>query len=344
MSRAPNYGPQQGQYQQRPQNDMSDFLDQIEIAPDDGPPRAGRPVLDNMAKLINYGRWMMAAGLVSSSYKSADQVAIAILAGKRLGFDELQSVQNIAVVGQQPRLWGVGLMAVLNREMSGGVVEHFSGQWHLDGDPVREEDVPFLLDEKGSKNVSYTVTHKRKGMDAAQTTYSVEQAVMAGLWWGQGKNRPEESPWRKNPMDMLRWKTRWRAAQADFSDLLMGMAPAEDADIDVTPSATREIRMPVATRPLRAVKPEPRQDVAPEVPAKPVEPTAPQTDYANPITDGQLKMLCTVQADCGVDENRFKDYLAATYEIKSRKLIPRFLLDDVLAWLKEQKPDLAGGD
>lgn len=339
------------------------LIEEIEVAPD-----TGRPQLDTMRKVLNYARWMRSTGLVSSSFKTDDQIAIAIQAGKRLGFDELQSVQNIAVVGQQPRLWGVGLMAVINREM-GKTVKRFSARWQLNGADVPEDQVPLLLDETGTNNVTCVVTHQRVGMECQEVSYSVQQAITAGLWWGEaqraaklkyGKSAQEadqaaiDSPWRKNPIDMLRWKARWRGAQADFSDLLLGMAPAEDADlalddIEVAPRRTiaapraMPVAVPLVAEEWAQSKPEPGPVFAPAEPQREPEPSAAADDA--PISDAQLKRLIVIQRECRVADDVFKEYLAAPpYEITSRKKIPRFLYAEIEGWLRRQMPMPAEAD
>lgn len=328
--------------------DLSSLLDDIEIAPD-----TGRPIFQTMRQILNWARWMIASGLVSRAWKSPEAVAIAIQTGARLGFDEFQSVQNIAIVGQQPRLWGTGLMSIINRNMSpGGIVEEFSGRWTLDGQDIPADTVPSLLDEAGTRNVTYVVTARRRGQPAQEFAYGVQHAIMAGLWWGAAQraaklrfNAPQEadfaaaeSPWRKNPADMLAWKARWRAAVALFSDLLMGMAPAEDASVldAVEPTIAESTSF---QRPRPTAAPPPPAPQAEQQPAREEAPTVDESGTEK-ISDDQLREFWRLSRAAGRTDDEVAAYLTDVWGLASSRDITVAMYEAVCAWA--QRPPQEG--
>ena len=325
----------QQRYQQQPARGVDSILDGIQVS------ETGRPVLDEMPKVLAWARWMRGASMVNSSFQTDEAVAIAIMAGRRLGFDELQGPQNIAVVGRQPRLWGVGMLAVLTRNMP-AVVQQFSARWQLDGNDIAEDTVPDLLDAQGNHNVCCVVTHQRVGMPAGETSYSVRQAIQAGLWWGraqaEAKRRYDkggeseraaaDSPWRKNPVDMLRWKARWRAALADFADLLLGMPPAEDAEvldrIDWTVSARPIQRPGRPTTAAAATAPEPAGGLTTEL--DPGE---------QPISAGQAREFWALARGPGAKSDAEVRGWLDSRNLASTKAMPACLYAEACEWARE---------
>jgi len=75
---------------------------------------------------------------------------------------------------------------------------------------------------------------KREGQEEQETSFSVSDAKLAGLWGKAG-------PWTQYPARMLRFRARSFALRDQFGDALRGLKAAEEAmdePINVTPRPT----------------------------------------------------------------------------------------------------------
>lgn len=157
-----------------------------------------------------YAASIQRSGLAPASFKTAEQILVAIQHGAELGFKPLQSLQHICVIQGRPAVYGKGLPALI---MGKGVMEEFKEWFEGTGD-----------------NMTAFSQVKRKGVDERRVgKFSVAQAKKAGLW---GKDN-----WNKYPEDMLMAKARARAFVL-FADLLAGLPLAED--IEGLPPERRE--------------------------------------------------------------------------------------------------------
>ena len=117
--------------------------------------------------------------------------------GFEIGLSPMQALQNISVINGRPSLWGDAMLALV--------------QSHPEYDGHKE----YIKD-----NVAYCEV-KRKGCDLHVSTFSKEDAILAGLW-----SRPT---WKSYPERMLQMRARGFALRNQFADALKGLISAEEA-------------------------------------------------------------------------------------------------------------------
>jgi hypothetical protein len=158
-----------------------------------------------MAKVI------AASGMAPKSYYSggADPIAAvwtAIQLGAECGLSPMASVQNIAVIGGRPGLFGPAMLAVVIR--SGTLARHHE---HVDG-------------EGDARAASCTV--QRVGGDEKVFRFSVADAKRARLWGKSG-------PWTEYPDRMLLARARTFALRDVFPDVLLGLSASVEELQDI---------------------------------------------------------------------------------------------------------------
>lgn len=158
------------------------------------------------------------SGLAPKSLDTPAKIAVAVQTGMEAGLSPMAALRSVVVIGNLPSWKGEAALALIRQ--SGAVI----------GVSVRGE---------GDKREA-VVRFQRAGMEAAEeVTFTVTDAKRAGLWGKQG-------PWSQYPDDMLTWRAVARASKRYFSDVLMGLAIAEEVQDypaaavqvkDVTPPA-----------------------------------------------------------------------------------------------------------
>lgn len=133
-------------------------------------------------------------------------ILIAMLAGAELGIRPNQAVQNIAVINGKPSLYGDAPKALV---MSHPDCEYIK-EW-IDGDFSNESCVAHCL-------------FKRKNHPEVSFSFSVKDAVRAGLWKKAG-------PWTTYPLRMLQLKARNFCLRDGAPDILLGLSVIEDENV-----------------------------------------------------------------------------------------------------------------
>ena len=132
----------------------------------------------------------------------------------------MQAIQSIAVINGRPSVYGDAALAL--------VMAHQDYEWHIE-DPQ---------DDK------CTATFKRRGMEACERTFALEDARKANLL---GK----EGPWRLYQKRMLQMRARAWAMRDSFADALKGVAIYEE---NVQPEREVNPTEPAAQPKARAVQ------------------------------------------------------------------------------------------
>lgn len=148
------------------------------------------------------------------------KVMLVIAKGMEVKIPPMQAVANIYVVGAKPTIFGdLGRMLVMRSGECEGWNEFFEIDGEVVGETVEIDDAYTAVCEL-----------KRKGWDKLwEGRFSCAQAKKAGLWMN-----PKKKPWMDYPVQMLMWRARTFAMRAGFSDVLGGLALAEEMQ-DVTP-------------------------------------------------------------------------------------------------------------
>ena len=154
------------------------------------------------------GLWRLAemvavSGLAPNGLESPAKICIAMAHGLEIGLKPMQAIQKIAVINGRPSIWGDAMIGLV---LKSGLLEEF------------EE---YFEGEEGTDSYRAVCKIKRVGLATAVQTYSVKDAIRAGLWGKKG-------PWTNHPKRMLKMRARAFALRDYFADVLGGMYMAEE--------------------------------------------------------------------------------------------------------------------
>ena len=146
-----------------------------------------------------------------------DMVYVGIMHGQEVGLKPMQALQSIGVINGIPALFGDGALAVV---LASGLVEVHQ-EWPMRGDieGLDQNQRPTVAKDRV---VAYTCRFKRKGQEARDFTFTVEDARRANLWGKAG-------PWQQYPDRMLQMRARAFLMRDVFADVLKGLAIYEEA-------------------------------------------------------------------------------------------------------------------
>lgn len=149
--------------------------------------------------------WRLAGALASSgmtpkSYgQDQNKIMVGMMAGAEVGLTPMAALQSIAVIGNNPSLWGDGALGLIQ---ASGLLED--------------------MDETDDGTTA-TCTLKRKGRATAIVrSFSMDDAKKAGLAGKAG-------PWTQYPARMRQMRARAFAMRDGFADVLRGLHIAEEA-------------------------------------------------------------------------------------------------------------------
>jgi hypothetical protein len=180
--------------------------------------------LTNFNELVQFAQMAAKSALVPTEYRGKpESIMLAVQLGSELGLAPMQSIQNIAVIGSRPTVWGDAMLALV--------------QAHPDCMDVIES-------EEGDTAVC---TVKRRGRTPVVRRFSVEDAKLAKLWGKPG-------PWQQYPARMCQMRARGFALRDSFPDVLKGLITAEEArDIPTHNGPTLDaVAESADTQPVRA--------------------------------------------------------------------------------------------
>ena len=221
-----------------------------------------------MANELAAAQMVPKAWLVGSA-PNIPGMAIAMMAGQRVGLDALASVQKIMVVNGIPSLWGGAPLAVCLARPEIFDAAKLDEWWEYDG--VREDRAPNQADfEKAGTAACAQVC--RVGGKPYVFRFSVGDARKAGLWGASGKL------YGTYPQRMLKHRAMGYAIADRFPDVLLGLGVRgvttaereEDEPEDEAPTRSTVLDRVAATRSPA------EEPVAPATPA-PAEAEAPQS-------------------------------------------------------------------
>ncbi|MCE4302951.1 hypothetical protein LYZ95_12500 [Xanthomonas hortorum pv. vitians] len=154
---------------------------------------------------LTFADYLAESDLVPKDFKGKPaNCLIAMQWGAELGLKPLQALQNIAVINGRAALWGDAVLAL-----------------------VRNSPVCEFVEEWDDHETAHCKV-KRKGEKEALVTFSMEDAKKAGLIGKQG-------PWTQYPKRMRQMRARAFALRDVFTDVLRGMAIAEEI-MDIPPA------------------------------------------------------------------------------------------------------------
>lgn len=153
--------------------------------------------LDETWRLANI---IAKSGMAPKAYKNPEQVMVGIMAGLEIGLTPFTALQSIAVIGNNPTVWGDGALALVE---ASGLLE-----WHTE--------------EFDDAQKVATCTVKRLGKPSPTVrTFSFEEARAANLMTKDG-------PWKQYPKRMCQMRARAFALRDTFADVMKGLGIAEE--------------------------------------------------------------------------------------------------------------------
>lgn len=157
----------------------------------------------NFTELMQFAQAAAKSSMVPEAYKGKpENIMLAVQMGSELGLAPMQSIQNIAVIGGRPAVFGDALIGLCRQS------------------PLCD-DIQERMDGTGDDMVA-TCAAKRKGATPVTARFSVRDAKQAGLWGKQG-------PWSAYPARMLQHRARGFALRDAFPDVLRGLLTVEEA-------------------------------------------------------------------------------------------------------------------
>jgi len=207
---------------------------------------------------------MAKSGMMPKGLERPEQIFVALEYGLELGLSPMAAVQNIAVIGGRPTIWGDAALGLVRA--SGLCESHVEEAIHAPDGAV----------------VGYRVTSKRKGEPTATVREFTEADARKAKLWGKA------GPWTEYSSRMLQMRARSWALRDAFPDVLKGLSVYEEAqDIELVPGP---ISAEEKTSALKDRLIELKQRAV--VDAKPVITLAePREEPADPETDEELTLF-----------------------------------------------------
>ena len=165
---------------------------------------------------LTFCDYLANSDLVPKDFKGKpENCLIAIQWGAELGLKPLQALQNLAIINGRPALWGDAVLAI-----------------------VRASPLCEYVTESDDGHTA-TCKVKRRGESEEIRKFSMDDAKTAGLLGKAG-------PWTQYPKRMRQMRARAFALRDVFTDVLRGMAIAEEI-MDIQPASSDEPKRVVAT-------------------------------------------------------------------------------------------------
>ena len=144
------------------------------------------------------------SGMVPPHYNNKpDAIVIAVQMGSELGLAPMQALQNIAVIGNRPAIWGDAMPGLCR---ASGLMRTMR-EWS---------------EGEGDDMVFYCEAVRKDDPQAVLGAFSVADAIRAALW---GKDI-----WKKYPKRMLQMRARGFCLRDAFPDVLKGLVSVEEAE------------------------------------------------------------------------------------------------------------------
>jgi hypothetical protein len=219
-----------------------------------------------LREAMDYAEMVAGTDMIPAAYRGKPgNVLIAMDWGREIGLSPLQALQNIAVIGGRPAVWGDAVIALIMA--------------HPDFVSIHEGTRGEGDAREGFCRIS------RRNREPKEHVFSWEQAKRAKLSTKSG-------PWQEYPDRMLMLRARGFAARDTFPDVLRGILTYEEArDMRDVPNLA-EGEPEIERGPIVAEAGSLRE-MAGEIVGRSVERPAPEEDEALPLVapDGTLATI-----------------------------------------------------
>lgn len=213
-------------------------------------------VPQTIEEVFRLAKCISVTGLAPQGMNTPEQITVAIMTGLEIGLPPMFAIQKIAVINGRPSIWGDAVPALL---------------WS-NGFKLRE-----WIEGADNDRVAHCEVTRPDGTKI-ERTYSVKQAIKAGLWQTQEKvkrkskeggyyEKDNDSPWFRFQERMLPMRARGYACRDGAADALSGLYIAEELQQppmrDVTPAKAAPLEIPdFEDEPVVPVAEEPDEPIA----------------------------------------------------------------------------------
>jgi hypothetical protein len=180
----------------------------------------------SLEQMFRVAKAVFQSGLSPKSFKSAEQITVAIAHGNELGLKPMQALQMLAVVNGKISIYGDAMFA-LGRPLLDQWAE-----WYEDEQGKIDESKPGWQTRtsaalKAGTLIAVCEGRRRGEVSVLRESFSIADAVRAGLMTKDG-------PWKQYPTRMLRWRARGYAFRALCADRFGGLLTDDEAQ-DIAP-------------------------------------------------------------------------------------------------------------
>jgi hypothetical protein len=160
-------------------------------------------------EMMRYAELLAKSDFVPKEYRDKPgNIIAAVQMGREVGFQDMQSLQSIAVINGKPSIYGDAALALVR---STGELEDFE-EW---------------FEGEGKELKAFCLTKRRGQTKPLVRSFSVAMAQKAGLWGKDG-------PWTTYPQRMLQFRARSWNLRDGWGDVLKGLWFREEAqDIEM---------------------------------------------------------------------------------------------------------------
>jgi len=196
-----------------------------------------------LEELMAVCRALYVGGITPNGVDRPEKLLPMILTGMEVGLGIMQSIECVTPpVNGRCSLYGDAGLALIR---ASGQLQSLKESIEGSGD-----------DRKGICEI------QRHGHEARRFEYTMGLAKKL-------RSYAKSEQWRNDPDNMLMWRVRWRAMRTEFTDILKGIAGAEEADdiitVEATVSMPTNTQLPPASPPQAAIESAPNDDAATRV-------------------------------------------------------------------------------
>lgn len=254
----------------------------------------------SLTEAMNLAKMIADSDLAPKDFRGkAGNCLIAMQMGMEVGLAPMQAIQNIAVINGRPTLWGDAAMALI---LAAPVCEYVRESW----------------DEKTQ---TWTCRGKRRGKEEGVYTFSLADAVKAGL-------DKKEGPWRSYQKRMIQMRARAFCLRDNFADVLKGLAIREEVEdyVETTAEPVPPVAMP---KPMDTAKPSP-------VATSPADDAVKSAD-GTPMVPGELSFFLKELARIAANVEEVKFYATQTFGVVELEQLTRAQAKQILNKLQGAK-------
>ena len=177
--------------------------------------------LRSLDDMFRFAQYAVKSGFVPDSFKTPEQVLIAVQTGAEIGLRPMKALSSICVIKGTPTLWGDVALALVKNS---GLLEYCDEYFELDGKRLTSKDINYSkLDDYPNGLTAVCVTKRKGDPEPVARYFSVGDAKVAFLWKKSGS-------WTTHPKRMLPYKARAFNLRDTHPDVLGGMHLTEEME------------------------------------------------------------------------------------------------------------------